>query len=81
MPRTERPTEDALAERSSRSPVSVAILAALAFVPVVVAAGFLTDTAAFRSAAVPGDISVLALRGVFDGGPGERPPAPARAGF
>jgi hypothetical protein len=81
MPRNERSTEDVLAERSSRSPVSIAILAALAFVPVVVAAGFLTESPASRAVAVPGDISVLALRGVFDGAPGERPPAPARAGF
>lgn len=81
MPRQDRSPEDALADRSSRSPVSVAILAALAFIPVVVAAGFLTETGAPRPAAVPGDISVLALRGVFDGGPGEHAAAPARAGF
>lgn len=84
MPRQDRETESQpqgqLQDRSSRSPVSVAILAALAFVPVVVAAGFLAETAASRSA-LPGDISVLALRGVLDGGPGERAAPPARAGY
>ena len=81
MPRQDRSPEEALAERSSRSPVSVAILAALAFIPVVVAAGFLTETGASDPAAVPGDISVLALRGVLDAGAGERAATPARAGF
>ena len=65
--------------RSSRSPFSVAILAAVACMPIVVAAGFLTDRP--TGPTVPADISVLALRGVLDGGPDKRPEDPARAGY
>ena len=57
--------------RSSRSPLSVAILAAVACMPIVVAVGFLTDRPPVPT--VPGDISVLALRGVLDGGTDKRP--------
>lgn len=72
--------------RSSRSPVSVALLAALACIPIVVAAGFLTDRRAegasgATAAAVPGDISVLALRGRLDAAADRRPDLPVRAGY
>ena len=63
----------------ARSAISVALLAGVAFVPIVVAVGFLTDRPAPPS--VPGDISVLALRGVFDTTAGPRPALPARAGY
>jgi hypothetical protein len=61
-----------------RNTISVALLAGVAFMPIVVAVGFMTDRP--NGASVPGDISVAALRGALDGIPGERHP-PARAGF
>ena len=64
-------------ERSSRSPISVALLAGIAFVPIVIAAGFLTDRG---DPSLPGDITVAALRGALDRSPVERP-ASTRAGF
>ena len=70
--------------RSSNSPISVAILAGIACVPLVVAAGFLTDRPAeapTTSAAVPSDISVLALRGELDAAADKRPSLPMRAGY
>ena len=67
------------ADQASRNPISIAILAALAFVPLVVAAGFLTEHPA--TLMVPADISLLALRGVIDGGAADRPPLPSRAGY
>ncbi len=78
MQNGEELSDEARADRASRSPISVALLAAMAFVPVVVAAGFLTDR---PSAAVPADISVLALRGMIDGGDAIHPATPARAGY
>ena len=66
-------------ERSSRSPISVAILAALAFMPIVVATGFLTGDPAL-TVSVPGDISLAALRGPLDREPDGRPGPPAGAG-
>ena len=66
-------------ERTSRNPISIAILAALAFVPIVVAAGFLTEHPA--TLVVPSDISLLAMRGAIDGGTAARPLLPARAGY
>ena len=85
MQRADEPTDDAPdigSSRSSKNPISVAILAAVACVPIVVAAGFLIDrpTGDAVAAAVPGDISVLALRGQFDAAE-KRPPMPARAGY
>ncbi len=74
------PMDEDLADRSSRSSISVAILAALAFMPIVVAAGFLTDRSG-PTVSVPGDISVLALRGMIDGPAASRPAVPARAGY
>ena len=68
------------ADRSSRSPISVAILAALACMPIVIAVGFLTETAS-PGASVPGDISVLALRGMLDAAEPARAPRPLRAGY
>ena len=86
MHRADQPTEtppaaDAAGDRASRSPISVAILAGIACVPIVVAVGFLTDPAmrGTGATAVPGDISALALRGEFDAG--QRPAPPARAGY
>ena len=73
-------TDAPLADRSSRSPISVAILAAVACVPVVIAVGFLTETAS-PVLSVPGDISVLALRGMLDAAEPARPPLPMRAGY
>ena len=70
-------------DTAARSPISVAILAAIACVPIVVATGFLTDRPADRSAttAIPGDISPLAFRGAFDAAPGQRSDLPMRAGY
>ncbi len=62
---------------ASWSPVSVALLAAVACMPIVVAAGFLSDRS--EAPSVPGDISIVALRGVLDGA-AARPEAPVRAG-
>ncbi len=88
MPRADdpmAPASDTASVRSSNSPVSVAILAAFACVPLVVAAGFLTDRppeGATATAAVPGDISVLALRGELDAAAADkRPNPPMRAGY
>ncbi len=67
-------------DRASRSPISVAIMAGIACIPIVVAAGFLTDRST-DAAAVPGDISVLALRGQIDAPADRRPEMPARAGY
>lgn len=81
MQSADEPT-DIAARRSSKSPISVALLAAVACVPIVVAAGFLTDRPAAnaqQAAAVPGDISPLALRGPFDAD--KRPTLPMRAGY
>ena len=64
--------------RASRSPISAALLAGIAFVPIVVAAGFLSDRS--EGPSVPGDISILALRGMLDGADA-RPDVPARAGY
>lgn len=75
---------DAASSRSSNSPISVAIMAGIACVPLVVAAGFLTDRAPMTptaATAVPGDISVLALRGVVDAAADRRPDLPTRAGY
>ena len=66
-------------DQGSRNPISIAILAALAFVPVVVAAGFLTEHP--TTLAVPSDISLLAMRGAIDGGAPTRPQPPSRAGY
>ena len=63
---------------ASRSSVSVALLAAVACMPIVIAAGFLSDRS--QAPSVPGDISIVALRGVLDGAVG-LPAAPARAGY
>ena len=73
-------TDVSLADRSSRSPVSVAILAAVACMPIVIAVGFLTETAR-PGLSVPGDISVLALRGMLDAAEPARAPSPMRAGY
>ena len=87
MPRADDPTapvSGAASPRSSNSPVSVAILAAVACLPLVIAAGFLTDRApegATAAVAVPGDISVLALRGELDAAADKRPNPPMRAGY
>ena len=84
MTSPDRLPADAAASRSSRSSISVALLAGIACVPLVVAAGFLTDRPPEGSpalAAVPGDISVLALRGDLDAAPGGRPAVPMRAGY
>jgi hypothetical protein len=86
MQRADEPTvevSDAASCRSSRSPVSVAILAGIACVPIVVAAGFLTDRPAggAATAVVPGDIAVLALRGPLDAAAPKRPDLPVRAGY
>jgi hypothetical protein len=64
--------------RPPRDTISVALLAGVAFMPIVVAVGFMTDRP--DRASVPGDISVAALRGALDGVPADRRP-PARAGF
>ena len=64
--------------RASRSPISVALLAAVACMPIVVAAGFLCDRP--EAPSVPNDISIVALRGVLDGA-GVRPETPGRAGY
>ena len=80
MQGADEPIDDSRADRSSRSFISVAILAALAFMPIVVAAGFLTDRR-LPAVSVPGDISVLALRGMIDGAAASRPAPPARAGY
>ncbi len=80
MPGAEEPRDDTGADPApSTHSISVAILAALAFVPIVVAAGFLTEHPA--TLAVPADISVLALRGAIDGEAAARPPTPSRAGY
>ena len=87
MPRADEPTasaSDAASSRSSNSPVSVAILAAVACLPLVVAVGFLTDRptdGATAAVAVPGDISVQALRGNLDAAADKRPDLPMRAGY
>ena len=73
-------TDVPFADRSSRSPISVAILAAVACMPVVIAVGFLTETAS-PGLSVPGDISVLALRGMLDVAEPARPLLPMRAGY
>ena len=62
---------------SSRSSISVALLAGIAFVPIIVAAGFLTDRG---DPTPPNDISVAQLRGALDHGTIERPPI-AHAAF
>lgn len=82
MQSADEPTDGA-ARRSSKSPISVALLAAIACVPIVVAAGFLTDRPAADGpqAAVPGDISPLALRGPFDATADKRPNLPLSAGY
>lgn len=86
MPRADESTalpSAAASSHSSRSPISVAILAAVACVPLVVAAGFLTDRppkGATAAIAVPNDISVLALRGEFATAD-KRPNPPMRAGY
>ena len=71
------------AARSSRSPVSVALLAAIACVPIVIATGFLADRSlpGSTAATLPGDISALALRGEFDAAPDRKPALPIRAGY
>lgn len=48
-------------------PISVALLAAIALVPIVVAVGFLSDRTGARGS-VPDDITVMSLRGALDGG-------------
>ncbi len=60
--------------------MSVALLAAIACLPIVIAAGFLTDRSPAVNA-VPGDISVLALRGALDGATASRQGPPSRAGY
>lgn len=74
---------DGSSARSSSSPVSVALLAAVACVPIVVAAGFILDRPAGgrETGAVPGDISALSLRGDLDTVPDRRPNPPMRAGY
>ena len=86
MQSADEPTEiarDAASNRSSQSTISVAILAALACLPLVIAAGFLTDRSkeAVAAAAIPPDISPLALRGAFDAVPDRRQDSPMRAGY
>lgn len=73
---------DAASPRPSNNPISAALLAGLACMPLVIATGFLVDRPSDReTAAVPVDISVLALRGQFDAAPDRRPSLPARAGY
>lgn len=73
---------DAASPRPSNNPISAAILAGFACMPLVIATGFLVDRPSDgATAAVPGDISVLALRGQFDAGLDRRPSPPARAGY
>lgn len=74
--------------RSGQGRVSVALLAAVACMPIVIAIGFITDRtgegaagAAGSVAALPSDISVLALRGGLDSAADRRPPVPVRAGY
>ncbi len=63
-----------------RSRISVALLAGVAFIPIIVAVGFMTDRS--NRPSVPGDISVAALRGGLDAAPADRhPPVQARAGY
>ncbi len=59
----------------------MAILAAVACMPIVIAVGFLTEPASPGPIAVPGDISVLALRGGLDAAAERRPGLPRRAGY
>ena len=65
--------------RPSRAAISVAMLAAVACTPIVVAVGFLTDRP--KTATIPGDISVLALRGGLDGADPDHAAFPIRAAY
>ncbi len=77
MTTADAPPDDHRPEGSSRSPISIAILAAVALMPVVIAAGFLTGGA---GSGVPGDVAGLRLRGMLDAAD-TRPTIVLRSGY
>lgn len=86
MQRDDEPTDAASvqsgpAEAPRAGAISVALLATLALVPLVVAAGFLSDRGAPRASA-PDDFALMSLRGAMDADRDRAaPPRTRAAGF